>query len=173
VDVSNTAVTAETFSHASCVVEAAVESFASTCNLALTVGPSVDPSGDPQAEALRAFIALTGDIDWSLGLLLPRDTAVAVVGRFAGFEIAFDSPDMGDAVGELANLVGGAAKAKLDQLGVKAELSLPTVIRGSHMEVANASRAMAVRHSFASPVGGMEVHVLAGNGGVSLRKSGA
>ena len=38
---------------------------------------------------------------------LPRQTASNLVLAFAGCEIDFDSPDMGDAVGELANILAG------------------------------------------------------------------
>lgn len=95
---------------------------------------------DPVAEALRCegvvgCISLVGDVDWSLVLSIPRATAPALAGNFAGFEIPFDSPDMGDAVGEMANLVAGEVKVQLDGIGLSAEISLPQVFRGEIIEV--------------------------------------
>ncbi|MFP4250084.1 MAG: chemotaxis protein CheX [Armatimonadota bacterium] len=92
------------------------------------------------AEALRCegvvgCISLVGDVDWSLVLSIPRATASALAGRFAGFDIPYDSPDMGDAVGEMANLVAGEAKVSLDGIGLTTEISLPQVFRGDIIEV--------------------------------------
>jgi CheY-specific phosphatase CheX len=104
-------------------------------------GEEPKPRGeDPVAEALRCegvvgCISLVGDVDWSLVLSIPRATASALAGSFAGFEIPFDSPDMGDAVGEMANLVAGEVKVQLDGIGLSAEISLPQVFRGDIIEV--------------------------------------
>ena len=88
-----------------------------------------------RCEGVVGCISLVGDVDWSLVLSIPRDTASALAGNFAGFEIPFDSPDMGDAVGEMANLVAGEVKVQLDGIGLAAEISLPQVFRGDIIEV--------------------------------------
>jgi chemotaxis protein CheX len=170
-DVSDTSIVPATFQHASCVVEAAVESFATTCNLQLAAAEPM-AAADPQNYAVLAVIALMGDLDWSLGLALPRETAVAVVGRFAGFEVPFESPDMGDAVGELANILGGTAKAKLDTRGVRVSISLPTVLRGQNVMVVQSEHAHSVRRAFTSPLGGLEVAIVSGRELVPLRRPG-
>ncbi|MFW6438250.1 MAG: chemotaxis protein CheX [Armatimonadota bacterium] len=88
-----------------------------------------------RCEGVVGCISLVGDVDWSLVLSIPRATASALAGNFAGFEIPFDSPDMGDAVGEMANLVAGEVKVQLDGIGLAAEISLPQVFRGEIIEV--------------------------------------
>lgn len=88
-----------------------------------------------RCEGVVGCISLVGDVDWSLVLSIPRATASELAGRFAGFEIPFDSPDMGDAVGEMANLLAGEVKVQLDGIGLAAEISLPQVFRGEIIEV--------------------------------------
>ncbi|MGI5817228.1 MAG: chemotaxis protein CheX [Armatimonadota bacterium] len=88
-----------------------------------------------RCEGVVGCISLVGDVDWSLVLSIPRATASELAGRFAGFEIPFDSADMGDAVGEMANLLAGEVKVQLDGIGLAAEISLPQVFRGEIIEV--------------------------------------
>ena len=52
-------------------------------------------------------ISYTGSVSWSFALVLPEKTARALAEKFSGFPIPFDSADMGDVVGELANVVAG------------------------------------------------------------------
>ena len=88
-----------------------------------------------RCEGVVGCISLVGDVDWSLVLSLPRQTASEIAGRFAGFEIPFDGPDMGDAVGEMTNLLAGEVKVQLDGIGLTCEISLPQVFRGEIIEV--------------------------------------
>ncbi|NIA31144.1 MAG: hypothetical protein GWP06_14695 [Actinobacteria bacterium] len=85
--------------------------------------------------SIIGIISFVGDLAWSFMLGLPRETASFVAKDFAGFEVNFDSEDMGDTVGELANIIAGDIVARLDALGVKAALSLPMVVRGKKLEM--------------------------------------
>ena len=42
---------------------------------------------------------------------------------------------MGDAIGELSNLLAGEVKVELDGIGVKTNISLPQVFRGPAIEI--------------------------------------
>jgi len=59
--------------------------------------------------------------------------------------VPFESSDMGDAIGELANVIAGSVKARLDQRGAKANISLPTVLRGSAVESVHLQNVRAMR----------------------------
>src|SRR5581483_4177566 len=50
---------------------------------------------------VAGIISFFGDMPWSLSWVLNEETAPALAQKFAGFEIPFDSPDMGDVTGEL------------------------------------------------------------------------
>ncbi len=86
-------------------------------------------------EGIVGIISLVGDVAWTLMVGLPKDTAEALALSFAGFEITFDSEEIGDFAGELANTIGGDLQNRLHDIGVRAELSLPTVARGSRLEL--------------------------------------
>jgi chemotaxis protein CheX len=80
-------------------------------------------------------ISYAGTLAWSFALVLPEKTATALAEKFAGFPISFESPDMGDVVGEMANVIAGDISARLDAKGIFAQMSLPTVARGHDVEL--------------------------------------
>ncbi len=83
---------------------------------------------------IAAIIAFVGDVPWSYTLVLTCETAPALAKQYFGVEIPFHSVEMGDVAGELANVLAGDVVAELERHGIKGQMSLPTVARGSHME---------------------------------------
>ena len=123
----------EAFEHWDCVTGAVQEILAVTCDV--TIEPLPDGEPPPDGDAIITVLSLVGDVNWVVYMGFLRDTATASAARFAGFEIPFDSPDMSDAIGELGNMFVGQVKALLNQRGVQAKISLPTVIRTRGMEI--------------------------------------
>jgi CheY-specific phosphatase CheX len=134
------------------VREAAIQFFGSYCGM--EPGERTDAPVEAAGPGIMGVISFFGDPVWSVSLVLPEATAVAAAKMFAGFEIAFDSPDMGDIVGEMANVMAGDIVARLDGLGIAAQMSLPTVVRGHDVELLSNSNACAARLKFESPNGG-------------------
>ncbi len=149
--------------HIECVAEAAVEIFNATCGV--TIAPLDKEENLADDGVIIAVISLVGDVDWSVFLGLPRQTAISIAAKFAGFEIPFDSEDMGDAIGELANMLGGQVKALLDQRSVKANISLPSVIRAENMEVLVQRGVAGAKTCFDSTLGKLWTGAAVGKGG--------
>jgi len=84
---------------------------------------------------VSAIIGMSGDCVGSVVLSFEIDSAVRIVSLFTGMEIDKDSPDFADAVGELANMISGGAKALFN--GRRAEISTPSVVLGSGHVVAS------------------------------------
>ena len=99
------------------------------------------------------IIAVIGDVSWSLSLGFPPETAARMAEKFAGFEIEYDSEDMGDVIGELANVLAGDVVAKLDELGIKVGMSLPTVARVSDLHLLEPSAVQSLRFRYSSTEG--------------------
>jgi CheY-specific phosphatase CheX len=97
--------------------------------------PVPDCDRGTPCDGIWGSVSFVGDLLWSIMLGFPRDTATALTLRFTGFEIDFDSPDMGDAIGELVNILAGDIVAHLESHGIEAAMSLPTVVRGHDIEV--------------------------------------
>ena len=85
-------------------------------------------------EGIIGIISYTGDITWIMMMSFPKDCAIGLFARFAGFEVDYDSPDMGDVVGEMANILAGNVVGSLQERSIKCAMSLPTLIRGYNVE---------------------------------------
>src|SRR5712692_6103898 len=78
-----------------------------------------DGHEETPCDGLCGIISFLGEFAWSFMLALPRQTAIDLTLAFTGFELEFESIDMSDAVGELANILGGDMNARLEALGTK------------------------------------------------------
>ena len=141
----------EVSSYGDCIATAADVTFQSICGVTPQVVPC--PQEEPGGDMVLAVISLVGQVEWSVFLGLPQTTAVAAAAKFAGFPIPFDSPDMGDAIGELTNILAGQVKAILDKRGVKVEISLPSVMRAANLQVLNNRHAVTTKTCFDSGLG--------------------
>jgi chemotaxis protein CheX len=147
--------------HTACVAQAASQIISATCGV--TLEPLHDDEDLATDSVIIGIISLVGDVEWSVFFGLPSDTAVAAAAKFAGFEIPFDSADMGDAVGELTNMLAGQVKLNLDQKGVSANISLPSVIRAENMTVLVQRHTEVDKKCFDSPLGKLWTGVTVGN----------
>ncbi len=137
---------------------ATLEFFASSCKVEATEQPA-PPADETPTASVMAVMSFFGDPVWSFALVLPEPTAVAAANGFAGFEIPFDSPDMGDMVGEMANVIAGDVVARLDRARIKVQMSLPTVARGQDVELLPPSHTQEIRLHFAGPSGGLQLRL--------------
>lgn len=89
--------------------------------------PVIKAQGEASAD-VSSVIGLSGDATGCVVLSFPMHTAVAVASKFAGIAMTATHEDFSDALGELANMVAGHAKASLE--GLNLNISLPTVVVG-------------------------------------------
>ena len=91
-------------------------------------------------------------------------TARAVASRFAQRDTRLDDEDMGDAIGELTNIVAGRLKTLLIVPGLKVKVSLPSVMSATGLQfLVQRRRKGTVDHAhFDSPVGKLWTAVSAG-----------
>ena len=150
--------------HSDCLFGAVGEVLGMMCGLEARPEARLEGAEPPDAPTVVGVISLVGDVQWSVSIGLPEGTASALAERFAGFAIPFESEEMGDAVGEMANIIAGTTKAKLDERGLKAEISLPNVVRGERMRVLNFRTLPAERRRFTCECGEFWVEVVARDG---------
>ncbi|MBN1556117.1 MAG: chemotaxis protein CheX [Phycisphaerae bacterium] len=109
-----------------------------------------------------SVISVMGGVEWSIFLGLPRSTATAMAEGFAGFAIPFESEDMGDAVGEVTNILAGNVKQILDKRGVNIEISLPSVFRADGLHILKQRNSQASRICYTTSMGPLWTGVIAG-----------
>lgn len=107
------------------------------CKLKVSIGKPVIKTDDNPATDVSGVIGFSGDAAGSVVLHFSFDEASKIASKFAGTTISPEHPDFSDAIGELANMVAGGAKAHFEGLSIS--LSLPSVIVGRNHNV-SASR---------------------------------
>jgi chemotaxis protein CheX len=157
---------------ADAVRQAAKSFFGSICGMDPI--PVVHGQDGPGSAGVVGVISFAGTLTWSFALMFPETTATAMAQKFAGFEIPFDSRDMGDVIGELANVIAGDISARLDAKGIAAQLSLPTVTRGYDVDLFVPLGLPTLHLGYASPQGPFWFRLVTAKADVSLgRRSGS
>ncbi|MCP4590248.1 MAG: chemotaxis protein CheX [bacterium] len=118
--------------------------------------PFVKTDHEPGAD-VSAIIGLSGDVVGSVAICLKMDTAIKTASKFSGMELTQEHEDFADALGELANMVAGGAKAKFE--GLNASISLPNVIVGPGHSVQQSKQAPRLVLPCDSPLGRFSVEV--------------
>ena len=123
---------------------------------------SVEPAADAmhEGEGIVGLISFVGDITWSLAMMFPQSSVVGLAYKFSGFEIEYESADMGDVVGEIANVLAGVLCGELESRGVNTQMSLPTVTRGRQVELLLGGHLLAKRLNVSTAAGHFGVRLI-------------
>ena len=116
--------------------------FETMLQMRVEVGTPFVNKGDGPARQVSAIIGMSGDVEGSVALSFPLDAAVRAAGIFACTELDPASPDFIDAMGELANMIAGGAKAKF--AGKAVSISCPSVVMGSNLALRANSESVCV-----------------------------
>lgn len=148
--------------HNKVVENAFKEIMQSMCNISLT--NIEEASNDKSAEEgiIIAVISLVGAVELSIFIGLPKESAENISEAFCGFPIPFESEDMGDAVGEVANIAAGTVKTNLHRIGIEANISLPNVLRAKSLEVLVTGESKSNKQCYSSPLGNLWTGLVVG-----------
>jgi chemotaxis protein CheX len=112
------------------IIESAKEIFSTMVMMDISVSGDHLSKSVPMTESISGVIGLAGTHKGVLAIHIPNRVAMAITGSFLGMEVLAINEDVEDAVGELANMLGGNVKAILSENGRDISLSLPTTICG-------------------------------------------
>lgn len=112
------------------IIEATKEIFSSMVMMEIEVKEVMESHG-PLTDTITGLIGLAGTHKGVLGIHTPYHVAKAITSSFLGMEVEEIDEDVHDAVGELANMLGGNVKSILSENGRDIDLSLPSTIAGS------------------------------------------
>jgi len=118
-------------------IESVRSVFATMINIDVTLGKPHITETLPRYD-ISGIIGMSGDVVGSVVLSFPAPVARVVIGKFAGNEYPVDSPDFADALGEIVNMISGAAKAKFE--GKNVSISTPSVVVGTGHTIARPTR---------------------------------
>ena len=115
---------------------------------------------------LIAAIGLTSSaFTGTLALCFPGKPFLAVISRMLGEDYTEITIENSDAIGELLNIVYASARVKMNQGGHDFSPAIPTVIRGSHIQISHGNAAKIIRVECKCEFGPFYLEV-------SLRKTG-
>lgn len=116
------------------IIESTSEIFSSMIMMEVSVLEQEIASHRVFSESISGVIGLAGVQKGVLAIHLPYKVAMAITGNFLGMEVTEIGPDVEDAIGELANMLGGNIKTILSEKGRDIELSMPTTISGKEYD---------------------------------------
>jgi len=116
------------------IIASAKEIFSSMSMMEIDVTDKVTGGSQCLEDSISGIIGLAGMRKGVLAIHLPYSVAMAITGNFLGMEVTEINEDVEDAVGELANMLGGNVKTILSEKGRDIELSMPSTITGKHYD---------------------------------------
>jgi chemotaxis protein CheX len=90
-----------------------------------------------------AMIGISGEVQGSVALGMPAQTAMKMTSALLGMTIEELDSTTTDGIAELVNIIAGSAKAKLGETSSEPlQLSLPNVVRGKELTIGCPSQAI-------------------------------
>ena len=137
--------------HINPFVSATIETFQTMVHTKIFAGRLFLVQGARLRHDISGIIGLSGGAKGTIILSFPKLTAFKTVSEFIGEKVVMMDENVKDAIGELANIVAGAAKKDLSQY--KISISLPTVVIGEGHEVQGGKEMVPMAVPFDSPLG--------------------
>ncbi|MCH8165597.1 MAG: chemotaxis protein CheX [Planctomycetes bacterium] len=120
-------------SYVTAFIDATQIVFDTMLSMPITFGRPEVAESLPTKFDISGIIGLSGDVVGAVVLSFPKETAEGVVTAFAGAPLSANSDDFADAIGELANMISGNAKAKFT--GRSISISCPSVVIGKNHRI--------------------------------------
>lgn len=112
------------------IIETTIEIFTSMVMMEVNSGGEAMTELGSLNNSITGMVGLAGSHKGVLAIHIPNEVAMAITGNFLGMEVDSINEDVQDAVGELANMLGGNLKTILSDKGKDIQLSLPSTISG-------------------------------------------
>jgi len=141
-------------------IESVYELFSAKLNCEVVKGEVGVFWEPPYNSDIVALIGLSGPARGTVALSFPVSTALSMVGRLKDTDVRIVDDMVKDGVAELVNIVALCAKSKLnDGSTIPIDLSLPTVVRGTHYKVDYPTRTAWLEVPFKSDLGPFSLRV--------------
>jgi chemotaxis protein CheX len=85
--------------------------------------------------SITGMVGFAGTYSGVISIHCPVDLALKVTSNMLGIDCEEVNEDLNDAIGEIANMLGGSVKQVLSKGGMDVKLSIPTVISGEDYTV--------------------------------------
>lgn len=110
-------------------------------------------------QSITGMVGLAGTHKGVLAVHFPKQVALDVTSSFLGMDVEDINEDVQDAIGEIANMLGGNLKTILSDRGKDIHLSLPSTIFGDEYAISSQAEVDQLILSFQAPAGMFYVEV--------------
>ena len=115
-------------------------------------------AGNENPEIIRtAIIGLSGTVRGAVALSFPASTSLNATRRLMQTDGDVSDEELSDALGEIANMIAGCAKAKLE--GQDVSIGLPTVVKGQKYCLEHPKDSLTLSVPFNSDLGTFTLNV--------------
>jgi len=112
------------------LIESTLEIFTSMIMMDISVKNDSLKQLGKHEKCITGMIGLAGKFKGVISIHVPENVAFAITSSFLGMEVDEINEDVQDAIGEIANMLGGNIKTILSGKGKDIQLSLPSTIFG-------------------------------------------
>jgi chemotaxis protein CheX len=137
-------------------IEATSSVFSTMIGWDVVAGAPEHRTHDEECE-LRSLIGLSGQASGVVMVQWTQNVAIKAAGAMLGSEPANVNADVVDTLGEITNMIAGAAKAKLSPMF--SNLALPIVLVGKNGGVSLPKNVKPIRIPFESPNGPFSIEI--------------
>ncbi len=141
------------------IIEATKEIFIGMVMMDISVAGEPLTTLGPLKNSITGMVGLAGVHKGVLAVHFPKQVALDVTGSFLGVEVDEINADVQDAIGEIANMLGGNLKTILSDRGKDIQLSLPSTIYGEQYAFTSQAEVDQVILPFQTPSGVFFVEV--------------
>jgi len=119
----------------------------------------ISQKGEPLKElgtmkdSITGMVGLAGVHKGMVAIHIPNPLALAITTSFLGMDVEEVNEDVQDAIGEIANMLGGNVKTILSDKGKDIQLSLPSTISGEEYSFTSQNDVDQVIIPFTAPAG--------------------
>lgn len=114
----------------SCIIDATREVFSTMVAMKIADCLPLDKPVTQFRCSLTGMVGIAGIYTGMLSIHCPALLAMRITSNMLGMEVVEVGEDVNDALGEIANMLGGHVKQVLSKGGLDLSLSIPTVISG-------------------------------------------
>lgn len=141
------------------IIESTIEIFTGMVMMEISVAGEPLLELAPLKQSITGMVGLAGISRGVLAVHFPKQVALDVTGSFLGMEVEEINADVEDAIGEIANMLGGNLKTILSDRGKDIQLSLPSTISGDEYSFTSHADVDQVILPFQAPAGVFYVEV--------------
>ncbi len=108
---------------------------------------------------VSGVIGLAGDMNGIISVTFTEKCILHIVTGMFGEEVTEMNAEIGDAVGEIANMISGQARQKLEGLGTNLQAAIPSVVMGKGHTITHMTKQPIIALPFTTKGGEFTVEI--------------